>query len=142
MRLCALCMVLALALTAPALASGDIAFDLNGSLEAADPAAVEAMIQQEEAAGVTDMSTADVVMGYIAPEGAALSPVSCTQLSLVSVNQLMFESVVDLDENLKPVPMLADSWEQEGNNWTFKLRNGIQFHNGVELTAYDVVRSF
>ena len=73
MRLCAFCTALALVLTAPALASGDIAFDLNGSLEAADPAAVEAMIQQEEAAGVTDMSTADVVMGYIAPEGAALS---------------------------------------------------------------------
>ena len=142
LRLCAMCAALALALAAPALASGDIAYDLNGSLEAADPAAVEARIQQEEAAGVTDMNTADVVMGYIAPEGAALSPVSCTQLSLVSVNQLMFESVVDLDENLKPVPMLADSWEQEGNNWTFKLRSGIQFHNGVELTAYDVVRSF
>lgn len=125
----------------PALASGDIAYDLNGSLEAADPALVDAMPYEEEARE-TDMTSADVVIGFVAPETAVLNPVTCNEWSLVSVNQLVFESVVDLDENLKPVPMLADSWEQNGRTWTFRLRSGIQFHNGMELTAYDVVRSY
>ena len=89
-----------------------------------------------------DMLDADIVAGYVASPGAALSPTTCTEWALVSVNQLIFESVVDFDETMKPVPMLADSWTQEGKNWTFKLRPGIMFHNGVELTAYDVVRSF
>ena len=130
---------LAMVLAMPAF--GELATDLNGSLEAADPAVVEAM-DTEQAAPAIDMTTADVVIGYIAPEMSSIHPAYCVEWSLVSLNQLVFESVVDLDENLKPAPMLADSWEQDGKTWTFKLRSGIQFHNGVELTAYDVVRSY
>ena len=89
-----------------------------------------------------DMETADIVIGYVAPAGAAISPAVCTEWSLVNINQLIFESVVDLDASMKPIPMLADSWEQEGKTWVFKLRPGVQFHNGMELTAYDVVRSY
>ena len=134
---CALAMAMLLAMPA----FGELATDLNGRLEAADPAVVEAM-DTEQAAPAIDMTTADVVIGYIAPEMSSIHPAYCVEWSLVSLNQLVFESVVDLDENLKPAPMLADSWEQDGKTWTFKLRSGIQFHNGVELTAYDVVRSY
>ncbi|MBR7188502.1 MAG: hypothetical protein IKD53_08115, partial [Clostridia bacterium] len=134
---CALAMAMVLAMPA----FGELATDLNGRLEAADPAVVEAM-DTEQAAPAIDMTTADVVIGYIAPEMSSIHPAYCVEWSLVSLNQLVFESVVDLDENLKPAPMLADSWEQDGKTWTFKLRSGIQFHNGVELTAYDVVRSY
>ena len=140
----ALCLLLALLTAAvPALASGDIAFDLNGNLEATDPSVVEAMPYEEEAKPEHDMNTADCVIGYVAPALSPLNPSICTELSLVSLNQLVFESVVDLDENLKPAPMLADSWEQtDGKTWVFRLRSGIQFHNGESLTAYDVVRSY
>ena len=89
-----------------------------------------------------DMTTADRLIGYVAPAGAAMSPIYCVEWGLVSLSQLIYESVVDLDASLKPVPMLADSWEQDGRTWVFKLRQGIQFHNGMELTAYDVVRSY
>ena len=94
------------------------------------------------ATSTVDRGDADMVIGYVAAGNASMNPSTCTELSLVSINQLMFESVVDLDASMKPVPMLADSWEQEGTTWTFNLRPGIQFHNGVELTAYDVVRSY
>ena len=134
---CALALAMVLAMPA----FSELATDLNGRLEAADPAVVEAM-DTEQAAPAIDMTTADVVIGYIAPEMSSIHPAYCVEWSLVSLNQLVFESVVDLDENLKPAPMLADSWEQDGKTWTFKLRSGIQFHNGVELTAYDVVRSY
>ena len=88
------------------------------------------------------MQTADMVVVYVASPGASMNPATCTEWSLISINQLMYESVVDLDDSLKPVPMLADSWEQDGKNWTFHLRSGVRFHNGIELTAYDVVRSW
>lgn len=40
------------------------------------------------------------------------------------------------------VPELATSWEMiDPNTWQFKLREGVKFHNGVELTAEDVVFS-
>ena len=147
MRL-SLALLLAILLSLPACAEGDIATDLSGNLQAADPAMVDAMGYQDEApldeaptAG--DLTAgADVVIGYIAPTMASLNPTSCIERSLISLNQLIFESVVDLDASLKPTPMLADSWEHEGKTWTFKLRSGVMFHNGAEMTAHDVVRSY
>ena len=41
------------------------------------------------------------------------------------------------------MPGLAESWEvsDDGLTWTFKLKEGVKFHNGSELTASDVARS-
>lgn len=147
-----LLLLLLLALALPGVAEGDIATDLSGNLQAADPAAVDAMGYDSEApldeppqeipAYSALTADADVVIGYIAPAGASLNPTSCIETSLVSLNQLIYESVVDLDAGMKPAPMLADSWEHEGKTWTFKLRSGVMFHNGAEMTALDVVRSW
>ncbi|MBR2700299.1 MAG: hypothetical protein IKE76_17095, partial [Clostridia bacterium] len=140
-----LLVLLTLALALPALGEGDIATDLSGNLTAADPAMVDAMgydseapLEEYQTAGDLTQN-ADVVVGYIAPPGASINPTSCIELSLVSMNQLIYESVVDLDAGMKPSPMLADSWEHEGKTWTFKLRPGVTFHNGAEMTAHDVV---
>ena len=39
---------------------------------------------------------------------------------------------------------LAESWEasDDAAQWRFKLRSGVEFHNGKSLTAEDVVASF
>ena len=52
-----------------------------------------------------------------------------------------FLSVSGPDLRLKPV--LAESWKpnQDGTVWTFKIRKGVKFHNGKEMTADDVVAS-
>ncbi len=132
-RVSALALALLLALALPA-AADDLASDLGGGLSAADSAAVE-----PEGA---DMVNADVIIGYIEPGFAEISPAACTEWDMISVNQLVYEPVVDVDDNMKPIPMLADSWEQDGRLWKFNLRSGVQFHNGLELTAYDVVASY
>lgn len=41
-------------------------------------------------------------------------------------------------------PMLATSWSHNGDGsvWTFKLRQGVKFHNGQPMSADDVVYTF
>ena len=85
---------------------------------------------------------ADLLVGYVAADGAVLNPFFCGEWDLVNLNQLVFESLVTLDGSQKPVPMLADNWTHEGVEWTFTLRTGIQFHNGVELTSDDVKSTY
>lgn len=57
--------------------------------------------------------------------------------------RLMFETLVTTDSSFKPVPMLAESIDisDDGKTYTFKLREGIKFHNGKEMTSEDVVAS-
>jgi peptide/nickel transport system substrate-binding protein len=39
------------------------------------------------------------------------------------------------------VGVLAESWTGNEKGWTFKLRRNVKFHNGVEMTAADVIYS-
>ena len=48
------------------------------------------------------------------------------------VFQSLFDKLVDIDENLNIVPMLAASWTitNNGKTYTFKLRPNVVFHDG------------
>ncbi|MGL5051901.1 MAG: glutathione ABC transporter substrate-binding protein [Fusobacteriaceae bacterium] len=51
----------------------------------------------------------------------------------------IYDRLVEQDENMKPQPGLAESWEQLDPKTTiFNLRKGVKFHNGEELKASDV----
>jgi peptide/nickel transport system substrate-binding protein len=51
------------------------------------------------------------------------------------------EYLIFSDDELSPVPVLAESWESnpDGDVWTFHLREGATFHDGAPVTAEDVV---
>jgi len=53
----------------------------------------------------------------------------------------LYDGLVRFDQDLKPIPDLAESWEisDDGLVYTFKLREGVKFHDGEEMTADDVV---
>jgi peptide/nickel transport system substrate-binding protein len=52
----------------------------------------------------------------------------------------VFEGLVGNDENQKLKPELASAWRPvDDTTWEFKLRPGVKFTNGAELTAKDVI---
>lgn len=72
-----------------------------------------------------------------------LDPLMTTAVATRDVARNIFESLVTLDADSKVVPMLAESFEEseDGKVITFKLREGVKFHNGDVMTAEDVVAS-
>jgi len=55
----------------------------------------------------------------------------------------IYEGLYSLDGSNRPIPMLAEGHtvSKDGLVYTFKLRQGVKFHNGKEMTAEDVVAS-
>lgn len=56
----------------------------------------------------------------------------------------LVEGLVAYGEDAAPKPLLAEKIEisPDGKRYTFRLRKGVKFHNGAELTAEDVVWSW
>ncbi len=55
----------------------------------------------------------------------------------------VMEALVDTDYERKNFsPELAESWSAKGNQWTFKLRKNVSFHDGTPLTGKDIAYSY
>jgi oligopeptide transport system substrate-binding protein len=61
-----------------------------------------------------------------------------------TVNQQLFDGLVQFDKDLNIIPALAKSWKisVDGLTYTLYLREGVKFHNGREVIADDFVYSF
>ncbi|MBZ6078511.1 ABC transporter substrate-binding protein [Microvirga puerhi] len=61
--------------------------------------------------------------------------------SFMVVNGNIYEGLTAVDKDLKIIPGLAESWNvsTDGKTYTFKLRSGVKFHDGTDMTAEDVV---
>ena len=71
---------------------------------------------------------------------ASLSPFSDD--ALLNTRLGIAETLVTLDSEGKPAPGLAESWEiPDAKTVVFKLREGVKFHDGTELTAKAVANS-
>jgi peptide/nickel transport system substrate-binding protein len=72
-----------------------------------------------------------------------LDPLAMERSFQILAAPLIYEALVDLDEQLIPQPRLAESFESvdQGKTWTFVLRSGVTFHDGSPLTAADVAFS-
>lgn len=73
----------------------------------------------------------------------SIRPFEPVERDMLSVYDLVYESLVVIDENYMPQPCLAESWEESsgGKYWTFHLRRDVRFTDGTPLTAADVVAS-
>ena len=62
---------------------------------------------------------------------------------MLSIYNVVYESLLYIDDEYVPQGYLAESWESttDGKVWTFHLRPDIRFSDGSPVTAADVVAS-
>ncbi|GHV50127.1 peptide ABC transporter substrate-binding protein [Deltaproteobacteria bacterium] len=73
-------------------------------------------------------------------EQRTLNPSLRASTGVYLVTSKIIESLVDLDADGNPVPVLATSWtaSPDGKTITFKLREGVTWHDGKPFTSADV----
>ena len=73
-----------------------------------------------------------------------INPLLTSSTISANLTDLVYDGLMQRDEHYEPRPHLAESWErsEDGRTWTFQIRRGVKFHDGVELTAEDVAFTY
>jgi len=85
----------------------------------------------------------DFVFGQDA-NANSLDQMTSATISTRNIAMNIFEALMTRDENLNPILDLAQSMTESPDHltYTFRLRPGVRFHNGKEMTSADVMASF
>ncbi|HEX3036368.1 MAG TPA: peptide-binding protein [Thermodesulfobacteriota bacterium] len=88
----------------------------------------------------------DWLIYNLSAEPGTLNPITATDAYESTVNGgNIYETLVKRDnKTLKIIPLLADSWKisEDKLTYTFFIKKGIKWHDGIPFTAHDVVFSF
>ncbi|MBP2017127.1 peptide/nickel transport system substrate-binding protein [Symbiobacterium terraclitae] len=81
---------------------------------------------------------------YTTPgDASVLLPTLTVDTASSFVTDFIYDGLAVYDDQLNPHPALAESWEVEDDRiYTFKIRQGVTFHDGAPLTADDVRFTF
>ena len=74
----------------------------------------------------------------------SLDQMTSSTISTRNIAMNIFETLMTRDENNHPIVDLADSYtiSPDGMTYSFKLRQGVKFHNGKPMSSADVLASF
>ena len=72
-----------------------------------------------------------------------LDPVWTTAYIVRNHGYLIYDQLFALDEKLEIKPQMVDTWTVSDDQltWTFKLREGLKWHDGTPVTSADVLPS-
>ncbi len=73
-------------------------------------------------------------------DAVMINPILSADSASSLIEGFVFDSLITVDDNLNFIPRMARKWEvsKDGRVWTFYLKKGIKWHDGVEFTAEDV----
>ena len=72
-----------------------------------------------------------------------IDPIWTTALISTHHGLMIYDTLLALDERLQPKPQMVEGWKvsDDNLNWTFTLRDGLEWHDGLPVTAEDCVAS-
>ena len=93
--------------------------------------------------GIAENVGTSITIGIQSTKTLTLRPFEPVERDMVSVYNVIYESLVTIDDDYLPQGCLAESWEESSNGryWTFHLRTDVRFSDGTPLTSADVVAS-
>ncbi len=72
----------------------------------------------------------------------SLNPFVGVETASYNIWAHVYELLVGIGPDTRPIPAVAESWSNVGNVWTFHLHDNITFHDGTPLTSEDVNFTF
>ena len=119
-------------------------------------------VQMMVAAGMTATAAGSVVLGakealaatpkkggtiraatHIQGPDDTLDPIKTGTATDYSRGRAHYNSLIQLSDDIQPQPELASEFEanKDATEWTFKLRQDVEWHDGSKFTADDVIYS-
>lgn len=73
----------------------------------------------------------------------SVDPTWTTAYVTRSHGYMIYDTLFAVDQNLEPQPQMVDSWtlSDDKKTYTFKLRDGLRWQDGLSVTSYDCVTS-
>ena len=88
---------------------------------------------------VRSTGPSDSIVVGMTSQPVSLDPTTTNDLASIQVNRQIYNTLLELDENITPVPSLAERWVWEDpSRVRLFLRRNVRFHNGDILRASDV----
>src|SRR5271156_2390196 len=74
---------------------------------------------------------------------ANLDPIWTTQYVVRNGSLLIWDTLYGVNDKLEPQPQMVEAHEASADlkTWTFKLRDGLKFHDGAPVLSRDVIAS-
>lgn len=98
----------------------------------------------EESSGGDELQVAQELIVLTGSDASTFDPHFCTDSATEIFNKNMYNNLLRFNSEMELVPDLAESWSVSEDNltWTFKLRQGVKFHDGTPFNAESVKVSF
>ncbi|GLB68437.1 ABC transporter substrate-binding protein [Arthrobacter mangrovi] len=104
-----------------------------------------AQSQRGDAEGTEDASVNSTFIFAASSDPKSLDPAFASDGESFRVSRQIFEGLVGVEPGTAdPAPLLAESWETstDGLSYTFKLKDGVKFHDGTDFNAEAVCFNF
>jgi len=87
----------------------------------------------------------ETLVWHLGAEPDTLNPITATDAYASRIDGFIYDSLIERDnKTLEWKPKMADHWEisSDRRQFTFHLREGIRWHDGVPLTVEDILYSY